>query len=172
MRQTEDMETTRICDQETSSSKLSYSIASLLRTVGQAVAVASQASTVGESVETLDHPGDKTDSTENNEESDAESDISVDSNHDVGEDDRLGGKVDDDEEDVEDAKAGDDPLLRLLPPHLLPAGLHLPHPLHGLLPPGWPPVGLLHHPSIGALNHNRTESGHYILQIFSFVSVH
>ena len=149
-----DTNTTRICDDK-EPNKLSYSIASLLRSV--VARSASPRSPAGETVETLDHPGDKTDSTENNEESDVESDISVDSNHDAGEDDRLVGK--DDEED--DDKAGGDPRLRLLPPHLLPPGLHLPHPLHGLLPPGWPPMGLLHHhSSLGAQNHNRTESGH------------
>ena len=152
-----DTNTTRICDDK-EPNKLSYSIASLLRSV--VARSASPRSPAGETVETLDHPGDKTDSTENNEESDAESDISVDSNHDAVDDDRLVGKVDDEEDDEEDARAGDDPRLRLRPPHLLPPGLHLPHPLHGLLPPGWPPVGLLHHPSLAALNHNRTESGH------------
>ena len=131
-------------------SKLSYSIASLLQSVGRN----KEASSLGDTTEdTEDHPGEETDNLENNDESDGgESDISVDSHHDNSEDDRLAAVKHEPEEDDNRNQ-----LLRL-PPHLLgPPGL-LPHPLHHLLPPGWPPVHLLQQ-SLASVNHNRTELG-------------
>ena len=109
--------------------KLSYSIASLLQTV--------QRAKTGPAVE----------SEEKNDESDEESEISVDSNHDTSEDDRLalskvGEEEEEEEEETEDHQ--NSPLLDLrlgVPPHLLRPGL--PHPLQGLLPPGWPGLALL-----------------------------
>ena len=109
--------------------KLSYSIASLLQTV--------QRAKTGPAVERE----------EKNDESDEESEISVDSNHDTSEDDRLalskvGEEEEEEEEETEDQQ--NSPLLDLrlgVPPHLLRPGLPLP--LQGLLPPGWPGLALL-----------------------------
>ena len=110
--------TTQLQDKEP---KLSYSIASLLETVQRAKAAPA--------IEREERPE------ENNEESDAESEISVDSTPDTEEDDRLG----------DDPHAS--PLLGLDPRlgvagQLLRPGLGFP--LQGLLPPGWPGLGLLH----------------------------
>ena len=116
--------------------KLSYSIASLLQTVQRAKAAP-----------VLERE-------EKNEESDEESEISVDSNHDTSEDDRLA--VSKEEEDPEEQQSP--PLLDLrlgVPPHLLPPGLGLP--LQGLLPPGWPGLALLQHSAIN--NQHRHHPG-------------
>ena len=110
--------TTQLQDKEP---KLSYSIASLLETVQRAKAAPA--------MEREARPE------ENNEESDEESEISVDSTHDTEEEDRL----------AEDPHTS--PLLGLDPRLGVPAGLLRPGlalPLQGLLPPGWPGLGLLH----------------------------
>ena len=116
--ETDNLETTELAEKEP---KLSYSIASLLETVQRAKAAP-----------TTEREGK---AEENNEESDEESEISVDSNPDNEEDDRL----------AEDPHSS--PLVGLDgglggPAHLFRPGLGFP--LQALLPPGWPPLGLLH----------------------------
>ena len=132
--------------------KLSYSIASLLQSaVAKERPGESHEDTDDAAGDTPDHPGHTDDSTENNEESDGDSDISVDSHHD--EDDRLAADVKTEpEEDL--VRLRRKQLLARLPPHLLPPPGLLPHPLHHLLPPGWPPVNLLQQ-SLSSLNHNK-----------------
>ena len=134
--------------------KLSYSIASLLQS---AVAKERPGNNHDDNDDTADHPGHNDDSTENNEEeSEGESDISVDSHHEENE--RLAAadvKTEPEEDLVRERR---EQLLARLPPHLLPPPGLLARPLHHLLPPGWPPVNLLQH-SLSSLNHNNKEKG-------------
>ena len=126
------LEATSSLQQKVEPSKLSYSIASLLQTVQRAKA----------------SPAMELQREEKTEESDEESEISVDSNHDTSEDDRLAVSKEEEEEEQSSPPLLD---LRLgLPPHLqLPPGLGGLPGLQGLLPPGWPGLALLqHHPAI------------------------
>ena len=147
-RSDDNLETTELPAKEP---KLSYSIASLLQTVQRAKA--------GPALEREE---------KNENESDEESEISVDSNHDTSEDDRLAGsKVTEEDEDPEDHHTS--PLLDLrlgVPPHLLAPGLALP--LQGLLPPGWPGLALLNQHNQQAINNqHRHQPGNLTPHTFS-----